>query len=539
MLAYADFSKPFLLHTDASLEGIGAVLYQEQDGVEHVIAYASRGLRKGESHYPAHKLEFLCLKWAITDKFHDYLYGYNFNVVTDNNPLTYELTTAKLDATGQRWLAALGTYDFTLTYRCGKANGDADGLSRRPQQCTELFPDVVKAICQAYTVQRDSCPYFETLVVSNSINVELLDSTRVESLDSASPAKSADSTNSVPFESTSLQDVDWSKEQMADSYVARVVEQVKLGFCQEKSDLKTENPVVLKYLREWKKLTLVNGVLHRNTTLNDESVCQLVLPLPFRSVVLKHLHDDVGHQGRDRTLSLVWAIFYWPGLEKDVEDKIKNCGRCIRRKTPVKPNAELVNITSTQPMELICIDFLSLERSKGGVENVLVITDHFTRYAQAFPTRNQLAKTTAKILFENFIVYYGFPARIHSDQGRNFESSLIKELCSLAGVVKSRTTPYHPMGNGMVERFNQTLLNMLGTLEDHQKQDWKSYVAPLVHAYNVTRHDSTGFSPFFLMFVRHPRLAIDAHLGLQSSNESNVGSKETYSSKLKRRLEFA
>ena len=110
------------------------------------------------------------------------------------------------------------------------------------------------------------------------------------------------------------------------------------------------------------------------------------------------------------------------------------------------------------------------------------MTDHFTRYAQAFPTRNQLAKTTAKILFENFVVHYGFPARIHSDQGRNFESNIIKELCSLLGVHKSRTTPYHPMGNGVVERFNQTLLRILGTLDDHQKQDWKSYIAPLVHA---------------------------------------------------------
>ena len=167
-------------------------------------------------------------------------------------------------------------------------------------------------------------------------------------------------------------------------------------------------------------------------------------------------------------------------------------------------------------MELVCIDFLSLEKSKGGFENILVITDHFTRYAQAFPTRNQLAKTTAKILFEQFIVHYGFPARLHSDQGRNFESNVIKELCSLAGVKKSRTTPYHPMGNGMVERFNQTLLNMLGTLEDRQKEDWKSFVAPLVHAYNATKHDSTGFSPYFLMFGRHPRLAVDAFLGNQN-----------------------
>ena len=83
-------------------------------------------------------------------------------------------------------------------------------------------------------------------------------------------------------------------------------------------------------------------------------------------------------------------------------------------------------------------------------------------------------------VFENFIVHYGFPARLHSDQGRNFESSVIKELCSLAGVEKSRTTPYHPLGNGMVERFNQMLLNMLGTLDNHKKEDWKSYVTPLV-----------------------------------------------------------
>ena len=152
--------------------------------------------------------------------------------------------------------------------------------------------------------------------------------------------------------------------------------------------------------------------------------------------------------------------------------------------------------------------------------------------------RNQLAKTTARVLFDQFIVYYGFPARIHSDQGRNFESAVIKELCSIAGVQKSRTTPYHPMGNGMVERFNQTLLNMYGTLQDDQKQDWKSYVAPLVHAYSSTKHDSTGYSPFFLMFGRHPRLAVDACLGLNSPVEP-ISSRAHYATKLKERLDFA
>ena len=110
---------------------------------------------------------------------------------------------------------------------------------------------------------------------------------------------------------------------------------------------------------------------------------------------------------------------------------------------------------------------------------------------------------------------------------------------SPAGVEKSRTTSYHAMGNGMVERFNHTLLNMLGMLEDHKKEDWKSYIAPLVHSYNATRHDSTGYSPYFLMFGRHPRLAVDAYLGLNNPESSSISSKGHYAAKLKKRPEFA
>ena len=273
-----------------------------------------------------------------------------------------------------------------------------------------------------------------------------------------------------PVDATDISTVDWAKEQSSDVTIGRVIELLKCGYRPQNIDRKSESNEVSKYFREWSKLSFSNNILYRSTVLNGVETEQLFLPVRFHSIVLQHLHDDVGHQGRDRTLSLVRARFYWPGLESDVLNKVKNCEKCIKRKTIPAPSAELVNITSSQPMELVCIDFLSLERSKGGFENILVITDHFTRYAQAFPTRNQEAKTTAKVLFDNFIVHYGFPARLHSDQGRNFESNVIKELCSLASVEKSRTTPYHPMGNGMVERFNQTLLNMLGTLKEHQKE---------------------------------------------------------------------
>ena len=184
-----------------------------------------------------------------------------------------------------------------------------------------------------------------------------------------------------------------------------------------------------------------------------------------------------------------------------IRHRLRNCLPCIRRKSPIKQRvATMVDIDTCQPMELVYLDYLSLEESKCGYDNILVITDHFARYAVAIPTRNQTASTTARVLYDNFLVHYGFPAILHSDQGRNFESAIIQQSCKLIGTKKCRTTPYHPQGNGAAKRFNATLLSMLGTLTDEKKADWKSYVSSLVQAYNSTRNDSTRYAPFYLMF---------------------------------------
>ena len=153
ILAYASYQKPFKLHTDASDHGLGAVLYQKQDDdTEHVITYASRTLSKSKRNYDAHKLEFLALKWSITETFHEYLYGGHFEVYTDNNPLTYILTTAKLDATGQRWVAGLANYNFKMFYKSGKLNVEADALSCIPWKSTQIEhmePLIVKTMLQS------------------------------------------------------------------------------------------------------------------------------------------------------------------------------------------------------------------------------------------------------------------------------------------------------------------------------------------------------------------------------------------------------
>ncbi|KAL6473545.1 hypothetical protein MHYP_G00171060 [Metynnis hypsauchen] len=272
-------------------------------------------------------------------------------------------------------------------------------------------------------------------------------------------------------------------------------------------------PLLRLMLKEWRRLELKNGILYRNRQCDSQPVCQLVLPESLRPAVLENLHDDMGHLGIERTLDLVRSRFYWPKLASDVERKVKSCGRCIRRKSQPEKAAPLVSIQTTRPMELVCMDFLSLEPDSHNTKDILVITDHFTKYSVAIPTKDQKATTIAKCLWEHFLVHYGFPERLHSDQGRDFESRVIKELCAVIGTRKVRTSPYHPRGNP-VERYNRTLLSMLGTLKDKDKSRWRDFVKPLSHAYNCTKNEVTSYSPYELMFGRQPRLPIDIAFGL-------------------------
>ncbi|XP_075935390.1 uncharacterized protein LOC142935134 [Anarhichas minor] len=160
-------------------------------------------------------------------------------------------------------------------------------------------------------------------------------------------------------------------------------------------------------------------------------------------------------------------------------------------------------------MELVCIDFWTAEQTDKKSVDVLVVTDHFSKLSHAFPCKNQSAKQVARRLWNDFFCIYGFPKRIHSDQGANFESHLIKELLEMAGIQKSHTTPYHPMGNGVVERYNRTLGNMIRALPPQSKARWPQMLQMLTFCYNCTEHETTGFAPFFLMFGRIPRLPVD------------------------------
>ncbi|KAF7640821.1 hypothetical protein LDENG_00011870, partial [Lucifuga dentata] len=246
----------------------------------------------------------------------------------------------------------------------------------------------------------------------------------------------------------------------------------------------------------------------------------------------------MGHQGAERTVSLVRDRFFWPYMQSDIEHYVTKACTCIKQKKPVyEPRAPLTNIVTTQPFELVCIDFLHLDRCKGGYEYILVIVDHFTRFAHAYAATSKSGKTAANLIFNDFALKFGFPSRIHHDQGGEFENQLFAQLKKLSGVAGSRTTPYHPMGNGQVERMNRTLLQMLKTLTETQKSNWKESLNKLVYAYNCTRCEVTGYSPFYLLFGRSPRLPVDMLFGLYT--KSGSGDQRDYVRKWKQGMDEA
>ncbi|RVE58875.1 hypothetical protein OJAV_G00198510 [Oryzias javanicus] len=251
--------------------------------------------------------------------------------------------------------------------------------------------------------------------------------------------------------------VELSRAQQADGTIKAVLEFWRRQRRPNAGERRQLSPSVLTLLKQWDRLHEVNGVLYRQVWCPDgaEPVMQLVLPSSLKNEVLTQVHQEHGHQGIERTLSLVRSRCYWPGMASEVTQWCQRCERCQLGKDAPQPALSLMgHLLASRPNEILAIDYTLLEPARNGVENVLVITDVFSKYTLAIPTRDQRASTVAQVLVQEWFSKFGVPARIHSDQGRSFESALIAQLCSLYGIQKSRTTPYHPAGNGQPYEYH-------------------------------------------------------------------------------------
>ena len=186
---------------------------------------------------------------------------------------------------------------------------------------------------------------------------------------------------------------------------------------------------------------------------------------------------------------------------QDVTKYVKECPQCqIAKGDYIKPNAIPGVIIANNPMDLMCIDFTKVDPSKDGKENILVLTDVFTKFSQAFVTPNQKVITVAKILVDRWFYVYDIPAHINSNKGHSFHNEVMSHLYAMYGVEQSTATPYNPCGNAPTERLNHTLIGLLKSLPKEQKSNWSLHLPSLVFAYNATLHDTTGYQPYELMF---------------------------------------
>ncbi|XP_063059157.1 retrovirus-related Pol polyprotein from transposon 412 [Engraulis encrasicolus] len=486
VLAYADFSLPFILEVDASYGGLGAVLSQEQNGKVRPIAYASRGLRPTErnmQNYSSMKLEFLALKWAMTEKFREYLLGQRCLVFTDNNPLSH-LSSAKLGALEQRWASQLASFDFDIKYRSGKSNGNADSLSR--QHPSGPVETLAPGTALPRPLQEVLQPAPAEVIQAAMTVLPGHSSTEIAELQQADPTIRG----AMAF---------WRRKRRPNFDERQV----------------TPEPV-LRLLKQWDRLVEEGGIVYRQKFRSDggQPILQVLLPESLKNRVLTQVHQVHGHQGIERTLELLSPRCFWPTMSIDVAEWCRKCERCeVAKDSQPAAQSFMGHLLASRPNEVLAIDFTVLEPARNGQENVLVMTDVFSKYTLAIPTRDQRASTVAQVLVAEWFCKFGVPSRIHSDQGRSFEGSLIQQLCGFYGIQKTRTTPYHPAGNGQCERFNRTLHNLLRTLPVSRKRDWNTCLPQVLYCYNTTPHQSTGESPFLLMFGQEPRLPLDFLLG--------------------------
>ena len=496
ILSFPDFNKPFLLETDASGRGLGAVLSQKQaDGRYHPIAYASCVMNKTEQRYHSNKQEFLALKWAVTEQFHEYLspYGKNRNeflVCTDNNPLTYIFSSANLDPAGQRWVARLASYNFSLEYQKGKDNTVTDFLSGMNECLPEeevqeylnqiLHPGVKAVLDNAITpieehAEQGVRPTPDCQEGSQEVTVE------------PRPARLA--TTNV---------TDWKQEQKEDPVFYQVAKHLRAPHETFKAALHKvlDKKATAAYVKAKEQLLIKNSLLYRKTRQGqaNEMVFQFVVPQRHRSAALDGSHWEAAHQGQCRSTALMQECFWWPGMTRDLRNCIKKCSRC-RKYEAAPPVAPMKPLACSGPGECTSIEETVPLKEDPVICNVLVLQDHFSKYVVAYVVKDQTACTAAKTLRIGYFGLFGAPAYLVTDQGKAFTGHVITHLCELYGVQKLRTSPYHAQTNGQVECMNQTIIRMIGKLEEDRKACWSEH---------LPEH-----SPYYLLFGRRPRIPVD------------------------------
>ncbi|XP_057188755.1 interleukin-13 receptor subunit alpha-1 isoform X1 [Triplophysa rosa] len=537
VMAFPNFEKPFVLSTDASNVAIGAVLAQIQDGNERVVAYASHVLSPSERRWSTYDKELWAIIWSFRH-FHHYLTNCPFTIVTDHKPLVgLRKLKFDIDPTGRRgrWAMELDPFDWVIVHKDGKRHTNADAMSRIPVVPQTTQEPLKKAVC----TQTDDLSIISQIAVSaGSSCTDCQVRTRPQiCLTEGDVVRNNVSRVNLWHTSLCTDGKDISLYQREDLGLSQVYDWVQN---QERPSLRRVHGKMRHLWWQFPRLGLNSGVLCRKARLapGKPEVYQVIIPDALISDTLHYLHGDPcsGHYSAERTLKRAQSLCFWPGMRKAIEEYCESCVACESRRNPVpQRRAPLQSIMAVRPFQMVCTDITEMPVTSKGHRYVLVVQDHFTKYVNAYPMADQKAGTVAQLLCEQYIPEHGVPEELFSDQGRQYESEILHDICDRLKIKKKRTTPYHPRGNGMVERFNRTLKDQLAKVLFHREGEWDQYLPAVVLSFNATPHSSTGYSPFFLVHGREPRLPVHVHI--DSPVGDTMETPQTYGNALAGRME--
>ena len=391
-------------------------------------------MNETEQRYHSNKQEFLALKWAITEQFHEYLspYGKNRNefvVCTDNNPLTYIFASANLDAAGQRWVAHLTSYSFSLEYQKGKDNTVADFLS----QMNERLPEEE---VQEY-LNQILHPGVKAVLNNTIMPIEEHAEQGVRPTPDCQGDPQEVTVEARPARLATTNVTDWKQEQKEDPVLYQVAKHLRVPHETFKAALHKvlDKKATAAYVKAKEQLLIKNGLLYWKTRQGqaDKIMFQFVVPQRHRGATLDGCHQEAAHQGQRCSAALMQESFWWPGMTRDLRNHIKKCSRC-RKYEAAPPVMPMKPLDCSGPGELLHVDFTSIEetvplKENPVIRNVLVLQDHFSKYVVAYVVKDQTAHTAAETLRIRYFRLFGAPAYLVSDQGKAFTGHVITHLC--------------------------------------------------------------------------------------------------------------
>jgi hypothetical protein len=465
ILKHPDFTKPYILQTDASDIGLGAVLTQlGDDGKEYAIAYASRSLIPAERNYTTHEKELLAVVFGIK-YFHVHLYGQeNFEVVTDHAALKWLHSTQTDNQRVNRWKVFLQAYNLQIRHRPGLKNGNADALSRLDKPALE----------KEGLVATGEEPWdFPLVLLAQKELPEIPEVQKYGDLQKADPYLNA------------------LRKYLTDKH------------------LPDDSARATRIAAEAPNYCLYEGVLYRTIRVRRGSY-HFVLTVPKAHIqcVLQQMHDNAvtgAHLSFNKTLSRAMSTFYWPNMAVDIKTYCEKCEQCAKRKAPTpRPKYPLQPITVGAPFERVGMDVVGpLPQTQLGNKWILVFTEYLTKWPEAVAIPNQEAATVASAFVSEIISRHGCPQKLLSDRGPNFMGSVMQEVMRLLGVTHTPSTAYHPQTDGLTERFNATLASMLSNYVNTYQNNWDEYLPYVLFAYRSSIHASIGDTPFYLLYGRN------------------------------------